>query len=85
MTPSGITVNAFCPGFVPGTSLSRDHRWFVRWIIKSVLPRFFPTTTLEQATENYFYYGTSDVIAQQTGLGDFLFFDIKFVRLLRGL
>lgn len=58
----GVPVYTLEPGFVPTTSLSREHNWFVRWILRSVLTKMVQATSVEQAGSDYYYYGTSEEV-----------------------
>ncbi len=40
--PSGVTVNAFDPGLMPGTGLGREYPATLRWLWNHVLPRAIP-------------------------------------------
>lgn len=63
-----ITVNAFCPGFVPSTSLAREYPWVLRKLAQHVLPLIIPyTLTSEQSGERYLEYGTDEKFKDVNG------------------
>ena len=41
-----MTVNAFCPGLMPGTGLARQYSAPRRWIWRNILPRILPLLRL---------------------------------------
>jgi len=45
-TAAPITVNAFDPGFIPGTGLARDYNSTSRFIARNILPLFVPLLRL---------------------------------------
>jgi len=63
----GVTVNCFCPGFVPNTSLVRNASFLFRTLMKRVLPLMPSTTTADTSTNFYLYYGTSEELVGVTG------------------
>ncbi|KAG2183326.1 hypothetical protein INT43_006331 [Umbelopsis isabellina] len=63
-----ITVNAFCPGFVPSTGLAREYPWVLRKTAQYVLPLIISTTlTSEQSGERYLEYGTDERFKDVSG------------------
>jgi hypothetical protein len=64
-----ITVNTFCPGAVPGTSLAREYPWIVRQIAPVIFPLLLPDVlTPEIASEQYLSYGTDPKYALDNGV-----------------
>ncbi|CAO3682632.1 unnamed protein product [Umbelopsis ramanniana] len=64
-----ITVNAFCPGAVPTTSLAREYPWILRKMAPLVFPLFIKdVSTPEKAAEQYFIYGTDAKFASDNGV-----------------
>ncbi|KAI8142482.1 hypothetical protein BJV82DRAFT_494319, partial [Fennellomyces sp. T-0311] len=49
-------VIAFCPGFVPTTSLNRNASWVLRLIMYYVISRMSFATSEDQAASDYVYY-----------------------------
>ncbi len=66
-----ITVNAFDPGFMPGTELARDVKGFTRWMWYSVMPfvsRLTPLgRTTSQSGADLAYLATDPALAGVTG------------------
>jgi hypothetical protein len=63
-----ITVNAFCPGAVPSTSLGREFPWILRKIAPLVFPLLISNVlTPEKAAEHYLAYGTDPKFASDNG------------------
>jgi len=64
---SGVCVNCFCPGFVPNTSLAREHSAALRWIAKHVLKYMMKVVPIDVAADNYVYYATCEELGTSTG------------------
>lgn len=64
-----ITVNAFCPGAVPTTGLSREYPWLLRKLAPHIL-KFVVSSVLtpEKASEQYLAYGTDPTYADDNGV-----------------
>lgn len=54
-----IQVIAFCPGFVPTTSLSRHHSYLLQLFMKYVLSYMSFATSEDEGSDDYLYYATS--------------------------
>lgn len=52
----GVHVGAFCPGFVPTTSLNRSSSWFTRTLMHYILPYMPFAVSEDAAAEDYVYY-----------------------------
>ncbi|KAI9276336.1 hypothetical protein BC943DRAFT_333013 [Umbelopsis sp. AD052] len=64
-----ITVNAFCPGPVPATSLAREYPWILRKMAPLIFPLFLSNVlTPEKSAEQYLAYGTDPKFALDNGL-----------------
>ncbi|KAH8554108.1 hypothetical protein BGW37DRAFT_243512 [Umbelopsis sp. PMI_123] len=59
-----VLVGAFCPGFVPTTALNRESNFFVRFLMKRLLPGASFTTSEDQSSDDYVYYATSEDITE---------------------
>lgn len=62
-----IQVLAFCPGFVPTTSISRNHNYFLQFLMKYVLKYASFATSEDDSTDDYVYYATSSELKGITG------------------
>lgn len=59
-----VMVNAFCPGFVPTTSLNRHTGFAMRFLMKYVLSMMGFATSEDDSSDNYVYYATSDQLVE---------------------
>ncbi|KAG2174187.1 hypothetical protein INT43_004208 [Umbelopsis isabellina] len=59
-----VLVNAFCPGFVPTTSLNRHTGIAMRLLMKYILPMMSFTTSEDDSSDDYVYYATSDQVVE---------------------
>lgn len=62
-----VMVNAFCPGFVPTTSLNRESGLLMRLGMKYILSRLSFTVSEDDSSNDYVYYATTDDITQTGG------------------
>ncbi|CAM0142063.1 hypothetical protein VKS41_004232 [Umbelopsis sp. WA50703] len=59
-----VLVNAFCPGFVPTTSLNRHTGIFMQLFMKYILSMMSFTTSEDDSANQYVYYATSDEMVE---------------------
>ncbi|RUP47606.1 hypothetical protein BC936DRAFT_145540 [Jimgerdemannia flammicorona] len=64
---SGVAVNCFCPGFVPGTNLNRDAPFLTRFVVKNFMGKLKSAVTIEKATDDYLLYGSNTELEGVTG------------------
>lgn len=64
---TGVTVNSFCPGFVPTTNLSREQGFIWQFILKNFLAHAKFAMTADQSSDQYLLHGTSEELESVTG------------------
>lgn len=62
-----LSINAFCPGFVPTTMLNRHSSLPLRLLMRHVLSWMSFVTSEDAAADDYVYYATDDQFTNVTG------------------